>query len=193
MKGNDSGRKLKREQHAEQDDDSDIPEVLTMTEGRERAQKVRNEERESGRRIAVEAKRRRQEKAAKRHEDKTRSQVMAVALRQELKAGGDEAAQQQPNTGGLLDDTIVQFLSAREKAGFDEEELKILPLTSEEQKKPIKSKKEKTCGRVQVILLNRELPSVDRSAMEFKNNHLFGDRIKRDLSMLKNKAKIFGF
>lgn len=175
--------------------DWNLPEVVTMTEGRRNAQKLRKEERESGRRIAAEAKRRRQERAANsirnKQEDEKIPQMLDAERIQELNPEEQGQGQQQLNAGGMLDDTIVQFISEREKAGLDERELSPA-LTKGEPKKHQKARKKVVQDRVQLILLDRNSAPVDQTALEFKYNHLFGNRLKRDLSMLQNLSKLSG-
>lgn len=175
--------------------DWDLPEIVTMTEGRRNAQKLKKEERESGRRIAAEAKRRRQERAANsirnKQEDEKIPQMLDAEHIQELNPEEQGQGQQQLNAGGMLDDTIVQFISEREKAGLDERESSPA-LTKGEPKKRQKSRKKVVQDRVQLILLDRKSTPVDQTALEFKYNHLFGNRLKRDLSMLQNLSKLSG-
>ena len=53
-------------------------------------------------------------------------------------------------------------------------------------KKASKPKRTKKNSRVQVMVLNAELGRfADHSALQFKKEHLYGNRIRRDTCMLK--------
>lgn len=170
--------------------DEDLPEVFTMTEGKSMAQQLRSEERASGRRFAAEVKKKRQERAASKKDDKTSSKS-GVPLPQELTVDKVDADPEQSNVEGLLDDTIVRFLSAREEAELEERNTEYSPPIEVNKKKPSKSKKEKGNDRVQLIVLSRDSSFVEeRNGMEFKHDHLYGNRIKRDSSMLRKTTGV---
>ncbi|MCO5604495.1 hypothetical protein L7F22_058662 [Adiantum nelumboides] len=167
--------------------DEELPQVFTMTEGKSLAQQLRSEERASGKRIAAEAKKKKQERAAARKSVRASRDVGMFSL-DEAKA--EEEYKGLANREDLLDDSIVQFLSERERA---DDYYSVEPSPPKEliKKKRLKSKTEQSNSRVQVVDLSRDSSFVEeRSALEFKHGHLFGSRIKRDPSMLRYMAKL---
>lgn len=170
--------------------DEDLPEVFSMTEGKSMVQQLRNEEKASGRRIAAEVKKKKQERAANRKNEKA-SGKLGLSPQEELTAGIDDADPKQLNVNGRLDDTIVQFLSAREKAELDEAKLVSSPQAEVVKVKRLKSRKEKNNSRVQVVDLSRNSSFIEeRNALEFKQRELYGNRIKRDPSMLRSLTRV---
>ncbi|MCO5564740.1 hypothetical protein L7F22_018408 [Adiantum nelumboides] len=135
----------------------------------------------------AEVKKKKQERAAARKSEKASRDVGMFSL-DESKA--EEVYKDLANREDLLDDSIVQFLSERERA---EDYYSVEPSPPKEliKKKRLKSKTERSNSRVQVVDLSRDSSFVEeRSALEFKHGHLFGSRIKRDPSMLRYLAKI---
>lgn len=170
--------------------DEDLPEVFTMTEGKSMAQQLRSEERATGRRFAAEVKKKRKERAAGKKDDKTSSKS-GVLLSEELTVDKVDADPEQSNVEGLLDDTIVRFLSAHEEAEMEERNTQYSLPIEVDKKKPSKSKKEKGNDRVQLIVLSRDSSFVEgHNGVDFKHDHLYGNRIKRDSSMLRKTTRV---
>ncbi|KAI5076110.1 hypothetical protein GOP47_0008175 [Adiantum capillus-veneris] len=158
-----------------------------MKQGKSKAQQLRSEERANERRIAAEAKKKVRERAAARKSEKASGDEGLSPL-DEPKAEKEDT--QTAQRDDLLDDSVVQFLTARERA---ETEGNVEPSPPKEliKKKRLKSKTDLSNGRFQVVDLSQDSSFVEeRNAVEFKYGHLYGGRIKRDASMLRNLARI---
>ncbi|KAH7287228.1 hypothetical protein KP509_32G044900 [Ceratopteris richardii] len=158
-----------------------------MQEGKSIADHLRREEVASKRRIVAEAKRKRQERDLRRRNEKAsvkpEKHTQPFIEEQESKDNKNSV-----NNDGFLDDSIVQYLSQRERVTSDEKMVSSQPKKLPKVKRA-KSIKGQINDRVQVVDLNQDSLFMERSALEFKNGHLYGNRIKRDPSMLRVLAR----
>ncbi|OAE23942.1 hypothetical protein AXG93_1217s1540 [Marchantia polymorpha subsp. ruderalis] len=111
---------------AESDSDDGAPEEVNMAAGRDEAERIRREERESQKRVLAAAKEKRK-KASGPKEGKTKKKQKAellAAAADEADADQEEELTNQQKASravahGLLDDSIVKFLAAQEKKVVD--------------------------------------------------------------------------
>eukprot|EP00249_Psilotum_nudum_P015315 c25258_g1_i1 orf=451-1314(+) len=188
-------------------EEDDFPEEVTMTQGRQEVEKRRQEERESKRRIAAEAKRRRQQRSCKKGADDKKLGISGIAQLPNCEQNEDreqnefshpaEEAQLQTGDeshyiGRLLDDKIVQFLTAREQAqapssGNKPRDATLRSMKSQRSATRLESE---INGRVKLVLLEGLSSSQNQSALEFRHDRLFGSRTTRSFSMLRKSNRI---
>ncbi|CAN6459683.1 unnamed protein product [Victoria cruziana] len=171
----------------EGDHDSDVPEEFTSRQGLEKEEEIRKIIRENKARVAREAKERRKRRAQKKSQPALNLKVESVV--KDAEAPDDPEAQPQPHhMSGMLPESIVNLLAAREKLVFPEAD----EVADADKSMPRKKKRKSGSRGVDPIIL-KDLPGpqCSQNSMEFLKKRKTA--VSRSASSLRNPEQAFRF
>ncbi|KAF3781193.1 hypothetical protein EJ110_NYTH37419 [Nymphaea thermarum] len=171
----------------EGESDSDAPEEFTSRQGLEKEEEIRKIIRENKARVAREAKERRKRRAQKKPEPSSNLKVKSVVRETEI-PDEPEAQPQPQHMSGMLPESIVNLLAAREKLVFPE----VAEVTDDESMpKKKKKKKSGSKGLEPVILKDLPGPQCAQNSMEFLKKRKLA--VSRSASSLRKPEQAFRY